>query len=126
MRLNHLNLCVDDLTEARAFFERSFDFQTVDQRGRAIVVMTDGQGFTLVLSDPKAFGGEAPHYPEGFHVGFIVETRAQVDRAHTRLVDAGIDVNVPKSVHGSYTFYFTALGAILFEVSCPLERASVN
>ena len=123
MHLNHLNLCVDDLTEARAFFERSFDFQTVDQRGKALVVMTDTQGFTLVLSDPKAFGGASPRYPEGFHVGFIVETRAHVDRTYERLASVGIETSAPKSLHGSYTFYFTALDGILFEVSCPLPSA---
>lgn len=56
MQLNHLNLCVDNPTEARMLFERSFGFQTVEQRGNAVVLMTDGQGFTLILSDPKAFG----------------------------------------------------------------------
>ena len=125
MQLNHLNLCVDDPTEARMLFERSFGFQTVEQRGREIVLMTDGQGFTLILTDMKAFGGETPHYPEGFHVGFIVESHEQVDQAYGNLVGAGIDVNTPKSVHGSYGFYFTALGGILFEVSGPLQNAPV-
>ena len=124
MQLNHLNLCVDDLAQARTFFESLFDFETVDQRGKALVVMTDRQGFTLVLSDPKAFGGDTPHYPEGFHVGFIVEEPAQVDQTHDRLASAGIAVNAPKSLRGSYAFYFTALDGILFEVSCPLPKES--
>ena len=56
MKLNHLNLCVDDLSEARHFFETFliFNFGT---KGKALVVMSDESGFILVLSDPKAFKG---------------------------------------------------------------------
>jgi catechol 2,3-dioxygenase-like lactoylglutathione lyase family enzyme len=123
MQLNHLNLCVDNLAEARDLFQRCFDFQFLDQKGDAIAVMTDGQGFTLVLSVPRAFGVETPTiYPEGFHVGFIAENPGQVDQIHRRLA-AAADIHIdhePRKIRESYTFYFTALNAILFEVSCPL------
>ena len=121
MQLNHLNLCVDNLTEACTLFQHCFDFQLIEQKGDAIAVTTDGDGFTLVLSNPKAFGGTAPIYPEGFHVGFIVENPDQVDQIHGRLAAADIHLDhEPRKIRESYTFYFTALGAILFEVSCPL------
>ena len=55
MQLNHLNLCVNDLTEARTFFQNCFDFQFLEQKGEAVAIMTDGHGFTLVLSNPRAF-----------------------------------------------------------------------
>src|SRR5690349_20192709 len=67
MQLNHLNLCVNDLNEARTFFQNYFDFQCLEQRKDAVAVMSDGHGFTLVLSNPRAFGNELPPYPEGFH-----------------------------------------------------------
>lgn len=121
MQLNHLNLCVDNLTEARDFFRRCFDFQFLEQKGDAIAIMTDGHGFTLVLSNPQAFGGATPIYPEGFHVGFIVDTPDQVDQMHRRLASAGVHSDhEPRKIRESYTFYFTALSTILFEVSCPL------
>ena len=41
MKLNHLNLCVDDLSEARHFFETFFDFQFLEQKGKALLVMSD-------------------------------------------------------------------------------------
>ncbi len=121
MQLNHLNLCVDNLAEARDLFQRCFDFQPLDQKGDAIAVMTDGHGFTLVLSSRRAFGGEEPTiYPDGFHVGFIVENPGQVDQIHSRLAAADIHIDHgPRKIRESYTFYFTALNAILFEVSCP-------
>lgn len=122
MRLNHVNLVVDDLDEARDFFRGSFGFEPVDRKGEAVAVMTDGQGFTLVLSNARAFGGEVPvRYPDGFHVGFILETQEEVDRTHERLAAAGADTGrAPRRMRDSYGFYFEALNGILFEISCPV------
>ncbi len=121
MQLNHLNLCVDNLTEACTFFQNCFDFQFLEQRKDAVAVMTDKHGFTLVLSNPRAFGNEMLPYPEGFHIGFILETSGQVDLAYHRLAAAEVQLTQePKKMRGSYGFYFTALNAILFEVSSPL------
>jgi catechol 2,3-dioxygenase-like lactoylglutathione lyase family enzyme len=118
MKLNHLNLCVLDLGEARRFFEELFDFEFVDQKGDAILVMNDRDGFTLVISDPTKFGGDSATYPEGFHVGFLLDTSEHVDATYSRLIEAGIEVTKPpRSVRASYGFYFTALGEVMFEVS---------
>ncbi|MFJ8530293.1 VOC family protein [Bacillus sp. NPDC094106] len=121
MRLNHLNLCVDDLSEARHFFETFFDFQYLEQKGKALVVMSDKNGFILVLSDPKAFKGEKDvRYPEAFHIGFLVETSREVDQAYDRLVAGGIEIDKePYTMRGSsYGFYFTVFNDLLIEVSC--------
>lgn len=119
MKLNHLNLCVDDLQEARDFFQNLFAFQLLDQKGDAIVVMNDGDGFILVLSSPKAFGGERPTYPKDFHVGFYVETQAEVDQMYDRLTAAHIQMeHKPRKIRDGYTLYFRALDGILFEVTC--------
>jgi catechol 2,3-dioxygenase-like lactoylglutathione lyase family enzyme len=122
MRLNHVNLVVEDLDGAQDFFRRLFGFVLLDRKGDAVVVMDDGQGFTLVLSNAQAFGGEPPvRYPEGFHVGFILETREEVDRSHERLTATGVDTGRgPRRMRESYSFYFEALSGILFEVSCPV------
>ncbi|KAB2441030.1 VOC family protein [Bacillus luti] len=121
MKLNHLNLCVDDLSEARHFFETFFDFQFLEQKGKALVVLSDESGFILVLSDPKAFkGNKEVMYPEAFHIGFLVETSSEVDQAYTRLVAGGIEIDKePYAMRGSsYGFYFTAFNGLLIEVSC--------
>ncbi|GCE06687.1 VOC family protein [Dictyobacter aurantiacus] len=121
MRLNHINLCVDDLVMARDFFQNYFDFRLQEQKGDAVAVMDDGHGFLLVLSNMHAFKSEVKPYPENFHLGFILETSDQVDQAYDRLAAAGLPLpQQPKKVRGSYGFYFTALNDILFEVSCPL------
>ncbi|MEC5239706.1 VOC family protein [Bacillus mycoides] len=121
MKLNHLNLCVDDLSEARHFFETFFDFQFLEQKGKALVVMSDESGFILVLSDPKAFKrNKEVMYPEAFHIGFLVETSSEVDQSYNRLVAGGIEIDKkPYSMRGSsYGFYFTMFNGLLIEVSC--------
>lgn len=121
MKLNHLNLCVDDLLEARHFFETFFDFQFLEQKGKALVVMSDESGFILVLSDPKAFkGNKDVTYPVAFHIGFLVETTNEVDKSYNRLVAGGIEIDkAPYVMRGSsYGFYFTMFNGLLIEVSC--------
>ncbi len=118
MRLNHLNLCVDNLSEACALFQTCFDLAIVEQRGEAIAVLADGHGFTLVLSHLRAAASGPPSYPDGFHVGFIQETPEQVDQIYRRLLTADVQLaHEPRKMRGSYGFYFTALKTILFEVS---------
>lgn len=102
MRLNHLNLCVTDLDEAAAFFARHFGLMETARKGELIVVLDDGEGFTLVLSDPTKFGGEDAGYPEGFHVGFLVATAAEVDATHARLRAEGVQIDgAPHSMRGT-------------------------
>ncbi|WP_242220091.1 VOC family protein [Bacillus cereus group sp. BfR-BA-01380] len=121
MKLNHLNLCVNDLSAARAFFETFFDFQCLEEKGKALVVMSDTDGFILVLSDPKAFkDGKDAVYPEAFHIGFLVEEPNEVDQVYNRLIEGGIEIDKkPYKLRGnSYGFYFTVFNGLMIEVSC--------
>ncbi|MDQ0113809.1 hypothetical protein J2T15_003252 [Paenibacillus harenae] len=78
--------------------------------------MTDRTGFTLVLQSNSK---KVYTYPKDFHLGFYVETKSDVDQFYTKLVEANIPTeNEPGIVRNGYTLYFTALGGILFEVTC--------
>jgi len=115
MKLNHLNLCVKDLSKARDFFETYFDFKFLEQKGKALIVMSDKDGFILVLSDPKAFkGGKDEPYPKAFHIGFLLESSNEVDQVYNRLVEGGIEIYN----RNRYGFYFMLLNELLIEVSC--------
>lgn len=119
MKLNHLNLCVADLSEAIRFFQSLFDFQLIEQKGTAIAVMEDGHGFTLVLSSMLSGPVEGYRYPKDFHLGFYVDTTTEVDEFHKKLEAFGTaSDHGPKMIRGGYTLYFTALDNILFEVTC--------
>ncbi|MCK6256371.1 VOC family protein [Fictibacillus sp. KIGAM418] len=89
MKLNHLNLCVNDLAEAQHFFEHFLGFQTKVQKSDVSTVMDDGEGFLLVLT---SMGEEPPKYPNGFHVGFYVETSEKVDEMYEQLKAAKVSV----------------------------------
>ncbi|MGG1575242.1 VOC family protein [Fictibacillus sp. NRS-1165] len=116
MKLNHLNLCVNDLADAQHFFEEFFGFHTTMDNSHVIRVLDDGEGFILVLS---CTGEDPPKYPHGFHVGFYVDTNEKVDEIYGQLKAADISVgNHPRVIRGGYTFYFHALNDILFEVTC--------
>jgi catechol 2,3-dioxygenase-like lactoylglutathione lyase family enzyme len=112
--LNHLNLVVSDLDAAEAFFANHFFF-TVRTRHAALVVLDGVDGFVLVLMRARE---TAPAYPGGFHVGFLVADNAAVDVEYARLTTAGLAISKPpRSMRGTYGFYFTALDGILFEVA---------
>jgi catechol 2,3-dioxygenase-like lactoylglutathione lyase family enzyme len=122
LALNHLNLVVDNLDAATEFMQRCLDFQLLERKGQALAVLGDGAGFVLVLSSRQAFGGAAPpRYPEGFHLGFVLRSPAEVDQMHARLDAGGVRLeHPPRTARGAYAFYFHALDGLLFEVSCPL------
>jgi catechol 2,3-dioxygenase-like lactoylglutathione lyase family enzyme len=115
MALNHLNLPVSDVFQTRQLFETYFGFRCVFERGRDVLaVLIDGSGFVLALSNfDKAAKVE---YPGAFHIGFMQQSREQVDEIYQRLKSDGFDVKTPKEFHGAWTFYFHAPGGFLVEV----------
>lgn len=116
MKLNHLNICTAAPDVAAEFFVKYFGFSRSDTRpGAPISVVRDETGFTLLFSN---FRKEIPVYPEGFHFGFIVETRQEVDRLFAQLKSDGHASTGPKEMHGSYTFYLKAPGDFVLEIQC--------
>lgn len=115
MSLNHLNLTVPDVAKTRGFFETYFGFQCVADGGRdTLAVLVDGSGFILTLNNfAKATSVE---YPGAFHVGFMQDSREQVDELHRRLVADGFDAEPPREFHGAWTFYLRAPGGFAVEV----------
>ena len=115
MRLNHLNLTVPDVAQTRAFFETYFGFRCVAEAGRdALAVLVDESGFVFTLNNFEK--ATEVTYPGAFHIGFMQESREQVDAIHARLKADGFDVKTPKVFHGAWTFYFRAPGGFLVEV----------
>ena len=115
MALNHLNLTVPDVPQARTFFETYFGFRCVaEPRGEVLVVLVDESGFVLTLNN-FAKAAEVV-YPGAFHVGFRQESREQVDALYQRLKAGGFYMKPPHEFHGAWTTYFRAPGGFLVEV----------
>lgn len=115
MRLNHMNLSVPNVRQTREFFETHFGMRCVMEKGRdTIAILIDDSGFILALSNFE--NATEVTYPSAFHIGFMQESREQVDEIYKRLTSAGIAAEPPKEFHGAWTFYFHAPGGILVEV----------
>ncbi|MEO7715426.1 MAG: VOC family protein [Capsulimonas sp.] len=115
MTLNHLNLCVRDVPEARTLFTTYFGFRALTEKEKPPLAVLEGEnGFVLVLS---RFTDETPVYPKAFHIGFMQESPEKVWEVYRTLQAGGVTLpHEPRPVHGSFGFYFTALGGILIEV----------
>lgn len=120
MKLNHIDLQVPDVQEAAAFFERWFAFEQLSNRQSPAIAILRGAGdFTLVLQRRAA--GE--RYPEGFHIGFLLDEESQVLAFHARARAAGLAISeVQRNGRGTLT-YLRGPGELLIEVSHRPPRA---
>lgn len=83
MKLNHLDLQVCDVSATIAFFERYFGLTLRSSpTSPALAILTDGHGFVLVLQRCER---PEERYPEGFHVGFLLDDVDAVVALHARL-----------------------------------------
>lgn len=111
MKLNHLNLTVDDVPQARKLLETYFGLTAVTAREDKFALMTDDNGSVLTLME-----GKRVSYPGTFHIGFMQDSEEQVNEINQRLKDDGFEVKPPGMFHGFYTFYFPAPGGFTIEV----------
>lgn len=118
-RLNHANLPVPDVPALRDVFVNHFEFTEVTSRGRdSFAVLRGPDGFMLILMRaPEGAAG----FPDKFHVGFLVDDPARVGVKHAELRAAGVTIGDidehTRSGFATTTFYCTAPGGILVEVS---------
>ena len=120
MRINHLDLQVEDVQATRAFFERYFGLTLQSNASSpAIAIMTDESGFVLVLQKTKTPG---ERYPEGFHLGFLLDDVESVRALHARVVGDGLAVS-DVIVNGRGTMiYLASPEGYRIEVSCQSHR----
>lgn len=109
MKLNHLNLTVDDAVAAANFLTTYFGMTEMGRRNDNFIFLTDENGMVLALMK-----GKDATYPANFHIGFIQPDAASVDAIHARLAADGFVADKPTQQHG-YTFYFRAPGGFLVE-----------
>jgi catechol 2,3-dioxygenase-like lactoylglutathione lyase family enzyme len=120
MRLNHLDLQVQDVQRNVAYFTRYFGLEPrSNPNSPAIAIMSDGHGFVLVLQRAEA---PMESYPAGFHVGFLVDDPETVRSLHARALADGAQVSeVIVNGRGTHV-YFAAPDGYRIEVSCQRVR----
>jgi len=98
------------------FFERHFGFKEVYSREDGLTVLLDEDGFALTLSPLSE--GQSAKYPDGFHVGFNVDSEDDLFEAHRNLLTSGVPIVQPLGdLAGEMTFHCHAPGSLLVEVA---------
>ncbi|NUP09360.1 MAG: VOC family protein [Polyangiaceae bacterium] len=114
MKLNHLDLQVPDVPATAAFFERLYGLEIVSNRNSsAIIILSDREGFVLVLQ--RLAEGES--YPKDFHVGFLVGNPDEVRAQHAKISAAGVESTDVEVNNRGVMFYCKAPGNITVETS---------
>lgn len=116
MKLNHLNLTVSDVPDAQAFLKTYFGFEPAfgASQDDPVAVLKDDNGLLLTLMNPQ--NEDKVTYPGMFHIGFVQNSRAEVDAVYERLRGAGFKAKSAHEFHGAYTFYVKAPGGFTVEV----------
>jgi catechol 2,3-dioxygenase-like lactoylglutathione lyase family enzyme len=118
VKLNHLDLQVSDVQRSVALFEPLLGLQLQSSRtSPALAILTDGEGFTLVLQRRK---NDADTYPEGFHFGFFVDDVETVHRVQAEAKAHGaLQVSDVLENGRGVLVYLRTWDGLLVEVSCP-------
>ena len=113
MKLNHLDLQVPDVQLTAAFLETHLGFEMLSSRqSPAIAILNDRHGFVLVLQRRKP----EERFPEGFHIGFYLESEAEVLAFWERAEAAGLSPTpIQRNGRGTMT-YCRAPGDFAIEV----------
>lgn len=121
MRLNHIDLYSPSPKETAAFFLDCLDLRLVAARGKDMFFhLEDAAGMVVVISPPaRSLGGDdqVTLNAQTYHIGFLLESRAEVDAVRARIVDKGFDMPPPRDMHGAYAGYVTIPGNILVEIA---------
>lgn len=121
MRLDHINLTVNNVVEASTFLKKHFGYRDLfDDNNAGMATLTDGTELHLNLMK-----GSKDTYPAFFHIGFDLETEANVTAVYERLTAEGLQIRPPEHTRwGSWTFHFTCPGGhFIIEVACASETA---
>jgi catechol 2,3-dioxygenase-like lactoylglutathione lyase family enzyme len=82
--LNHLNLRVRDAPACRRFYERHFGFRLAFE-AEGGYFLRNGEGFLLAVVPVE----DHTPLPAGFHIGFGLDTPAEVVALYGDLAEAG-------------------------------------
>jgi catechol 2,3-dioxygenase-like lactoylglutathione lyase family enzyme len=84
--LNHVALTVSDRERSAEFYGRHFDLAERVHEDDQLLILADGGGSLLALSEGSVPGG----LPRTNHFGFQLEGAEQVNAARRRLREAGV------------------------------------
>jgi len=111
-------LTASNVPETHRLLEKHFGLKGYGggEPGDAMSLLTDDNGTLPALF--RAAKGTDVKYPAGSHIGLVQNIEERVNQINQRLREDGYEVPKPSRRHGSWTFYFKALGGFTIEVLC--------
>lgn len=105
MKLNHINLVVNNVGDAIHFFETYFKFKCIEVKGENIIaILKNEEDFTLVVMIGK---DDELIYPKAFHIGFMQQSAEDVKNIYNQLKTAGVAGDQePRKIRDTFGFYF--------------------
>jgi catechol 2,3-dioxygenase-like lactoylglutathione lyase family enzyme len=121
MKLNHINLTVQDVPMASTFFQTYFEFKPADSKPNdSLSVLTGTDGFILVLMHERLNQNGSTTYPDAFHIGFYLDHEEAVLAKFQELKTGGINLpQEPQRIRKTFGFYFN-LQNIMIEITTPV------
>lgn len=116
MKLNHINLTVNDTEAASNFLETYFGLRNMGGSAGMRFLTDHDTEWGLVLTLMKAGKETEVSYPTTFHIGFFVESEETVNDINRRLKADGFDVPAPERNNHAYGFYVEAPGGFTVEL----------
>lgn len=94
MKINHLNLTVNDAQAARKYLEKYFGLHSMEGTTdeAKFVGLLDETGFVLTLMEGKPTD---INYPATFHLGFLGQGEERAFSIYQQLMDDGYEVKPP-------------------------------
>lgn len=100
MNLNHLHLHVASVDRAADFYARCFGLRPFVRHGE-ILFMRDDAGMDLALAPAQ----EVERFPDWFHIGFRLPSKADVEALYGRVASGGAAVTAPLEVLDDFAFF---------------------
>ena len=120
VKLNHLDLPVADVPSVTAFLVDHFNLRPRTRLTSPVfAILDDEHGFVLVL---QRRAREDASFPDGLHIGFLVDDPAIVFERRARLAAAGLAVSEVETDGRGTRCYCRGPSDLLVELSCPAAR----
>jgi catechol 2,3-dioxygenase-like lactoylglutathione lyase family enzyme len=141
--IDHIEITVQDLSVAAAFYDKLLPLLGFDLRHRSAaaleahdkqVVQYEHPRLGFAITSPrKSLAGDPIHRRRPgalHHMAFRATSRAEVDRLHAEMQRIGATIVSPPreypefSPPGYYAFYFKDAEGMKYEIVCPGQSAS--
>lgn len=100
MDLNHIQLNTKNVSAAAEFYRRYFGFTVQEKHGEGLFLWNK-HGFMMAVNPLP----ENPVFPDWFHIGFRLESAAEVKATYDRFIKDKIPIHAALKEHDDFVFF---------------------